>query len=456
MTLMTMVFGREKSFRLGESSFPTLEDFSLGLKNRTKYHYDGSIDTKTDQRGVVLTYGYTNERRPAFQSATLPTGGTLTVDNSVLSIGWGYDDVGRVNQVTSYATAGGSGTVANQVLYNFDGFGRKNAIYQNHSGTVDTGSTPSVQFQYDYAADGNNVVTNGGRLLTVTYPSTPNSPSNPRVLQYTYGGAGTATVDSVLGRVVSIGGTASGDTYVTYVYNGTGRPVQSQLQNGVTLDLFRGTSGTYAGLDRFGRTIDQYWYVVAGSTSVSVADIQYGYDLAGNRISHQDMVAGTASLDELYTYDGLNRLWSLNCGQLVSGTLSNPTAAEGWTLDALGNFTGYSQSSAAGTTTQSNNQFSLSNELTGFGTTVGTSWAPPAYDAASNMITMPQPNSPGNPFTAKYDAWNRLMQVSGTSTVAQYQYDGLNQRIVKQTYTGGSLSETRHFYYNDRWQVLEG
>jgi RHS repeat-associated protein len=37
---MTMVFGREKSFRLGESSFPIHEDFSLGLKNRTKYKYD--------------------------------------------------------------------------------------------------------------------------------------------------------------------------------------------------------------------------------------------------------------------------------------------------------------------------------------------------------------------------------------------------------------------------------
>ncbi len=40
MTPMTMVFGREKSFRLGESSFPIHEDFSLGLKNRTKYTYD--------------------------------------------------------------------------------------------------------------------------------------------------------------------------------------------------------------------------------------------------------------------------------------------------------------------------------------------------------------------------------------------------------------------------------
>jgi len=35
-----MVFGREKSLRLGEGSFQTHEDF-LVPENRTKYQYDG-------------------------------------------------------------------------------------------------------------------------------------------------------------------------------------------------------------------------------------------------------------------------------------------------------------------------------------------------------------------------------------------------------------------------------
>jgi len=39
--------------------------------------------------------------------------------------------------------------------------------------------------------------------------------------------------------------------------------------------------------------------------------------------------------------------------------------------------------------------------------------------------------------------------------VAEYSYDGRNFRIVKKTYDGGELDETRHFYYNRQWQCLE-
>jgi RHS repeat-associated protein len=438
-----------------DASLVTTTTYPDGGTVVVTYNLDGSPATQTDQRGTVLTFAYTVERRPQMQEVT--TVGSNT-DTSILSIRRDYDAMGRVQTISSCSDAGGSTTV-NQVQYAFDGLGRKTAIYQSHSGTVTIGSTPSTQFTYDPAYDGNNVLSNGGRLQMLTYP-------NGRQLAFGYNGSGTASVDSALSRVQAIGGTESTPvSYVTYSYNGAGRPVQSQLLNGTMLDLVIGTasgttSGIYAGLDRFGRTFDQRWRV-AGSTSVSVADIQYGYDLAGNRIYHQDTVAGTASLlDESYAYDGQNRLYNRSRGQLVSGTVSTPTAAEGWTLDALGNFTGYSQSSGAGTLTQSGNIFSLSNELTTFNTQGTTSWASPGYDAAGNMNVMPQPNSPANPYTATYDAWNRLVTVSaGTGTsatlVAQYKYDGLNQRIIKATYTGGTLSETRDFYYNDQWQVLE-
>jgi RHS repeat-associated protein len=39
--------------------------------------------------------------------------------------------------------------------------------------------------------------------------------------------------------------------------------------------------------------------------------------------------------------------------------------------------------------------------------------------------------------------------------VAEYEYDGRGRRIVKLTYSGGTLSETRHFYYSNDWQILE-
>jgi MFS superfamily sulfate permease-like transporter len=57
-----------------------------------------------------------------------------------------------------------------------------------------------------------------------------------------------------------------------------------------------------------------------------------------------------------------------------------------------------------------------------------------------------------------YDAWNRLVEVRAaddSTVVAQYEYDGRNFRTVKKSCSGGQLSETRHFYYNAGWQVLE-
>ncbi|HVS71952.1 MAG TPA: hypothetical protein VHQ47_11910 [Phycisphaerae bacterium] len=57
-----------------------------------------------------------------------------------------------------------------------------------------------------------------------------------------------------------------------------------------------------------------------------------------------------------------------------------------------------------------------------------------------------------------YDHLNRLTKIvdaSTSDTVAEYQYDGQTRRIVKKTYTSGTLTETRHFYWSSAWQDLE-
>lgn len=56
------------------------------------------------------------------------------------------------------------------------------------------------------------------------------------------------------------------------------------------------------------------------------------------------------------------------------------------------------------------------------------------------------PYEPPPPF---YDAWNRLVSLSGGIT-ASYEYDGLHRRIKRV-----ENSSTRHFYYNEQWQCLE-
>ncbi|MEZ6049203.1 MAG: RHS repeat domain-containing protein [Planctomycetaceae bacterium] len=80
----------------------------------------------------------------------------------------------------------------------------------------------------------------------------------------------------------------------------------------------------------------------------------------------------------------------------------------------------------------------------------------PAYDAAGNMTTIPKPAAPTAGYTATYDAFNRLVKLEdGANTVAEYEYDGLGQRIVKSVYASGALDHKQHAYFNGAWQTVE-
>jgi RHS repeat-associated protein len=88
--------------------------------------------------------------------------------------------------------------------------------------------------------------------------------------------------------------------------------------------------------------------------------------------------------------------------------------------------------------------------------TTGPAWADPVHDRAGNMTTIPKPADMTGTYTGIYDAWDRLVEVKeGSSTIAKYQYDGTSGRIVKVTYSGGSPSETRHYFFSSAWRVLE-
>ena len=90
------------------------------------------------------------------------------------------------------------------------------------------------------------------------------------------------------------------------------------------------------------------------------------------------------------------------------------------------------------------------NEITNITDIVGPQSSPIAHDRNGNMTILARSVSEGS-LTLTWDAWNRLVQIDdATSTVAGYQYDGLNRRIVK-TVSG---SDT-HFFYSTEWQVLQ-
>ena len=220
----------------------------------------------------------------------------------------------------------------------------------------------------------------------------------------------------------------------------------------------------YTGLDRFGRIVDLRWWNT--SANADVERIGHGHDRASNRLWRKTPVASAAgaNLDELYSYDGVNQLLSLNRGRLDSTQTSlvsnTKTFGEAWSLDMTGNWSGYQQDSDGDGTvnldqTRTHNVF---NETQSFTATAGDTWATPAYDRTGNMITVPSPLSPATTLTCVYDAWNRLVQVlDETTTIAEYQYDGRGFRILKRVpaQSNSTSDEFRHFYYSSNWQELE-
>jgi RHS repeat-associated protein len=252
---------------------------------------------------------------------------------------------------------------------------------------------------------------------------------------------------SRIGSLVDDDGTT---VLAAYTYLGVNRTAQVDFpEPGTRFTWLKQTGDTnpdpYNGWDRFGRAVDLRW--MKGSTYVE--RIQHGYDRASNRLYRRNLVANESKRqDELYHYDGLSQLDDFQRGVLNSGNngieSGTLTGQEQFNFDPTGNWNSYVVN--AGTPqTRTHNQ---ANELT----QIDSSSALVAQDAAGNMAKVPKPDNWGAGYDLKYDAWNRLVEVknSGGSTVATYGYDGLNRRITK---TVGS--DTRHYYYTDRWQIIE-
>jgi RHS repeat-associated protein len=167
------------------------------------------------------------------------------------------------------------------------------------------------------------------------------------------------------------------------------------------------------------------------------------------------------SFDELYSYDGLQRLKDMQRGTLNAGKtgVTAPTFAQCWSLDPTNNWYGFRESTTGGTWTLNQSRTSNTvNETTNITDIVAPTWITPAYDAAGNTTTLPQPAAASNGYAATYDAWNRLVKLVDTPTgnsVQVNQYDARTFRVERLSYTSGTLTETRHFYYTSQWQSLE-
>jgi YD repeat-containing protein len=376
-----------------------------GVADRVEFCYNraGERIAKRDQNGTVHAYEYDNLGRLLPDRITTLGAG---VDGSIRRISTVYDVIGNVKSVTSYD---GSDNVVNQVVYEYDSNGLLAKDFSNPSGAVAIASTPYIGYTYDVTKLG-DLFTKRLRLTTMKYPS-------GKILSYDYGTAGSN--DDLFSRVSAIKDGAA--SLVQYVYNGANTPMKTTY-NAPGLALDYTAAGT---LDNFGRVVDHAWK--KGATDV--VRIKHAYDRIGNRKYREDTVQTANS--ELYGYDGVNQIKSLNRGALNAGKTAVPTPnfTETWNFDGTGNWLQYNKNG-----TVENRTHNRANEIQ----------ATCTHDKNGNMTVMPG-------LKGKYDAWNRLVEVRDSANVllATYGYNGLNHRVKK---TVGGVVTTS--FFNSQWQEL--
>ena len=263
-------------------------------------------------------------------------------------------------------------------------------------------------------------------------------------------------MNSELSRIHSLVDSDGTTHLADYTYLGRDRTVQVDFpQPGAKFTYIKqGSEGNgdggdqYTGWDRFGRAIDLRW--IKNSSGAELERLKHGYDRASNRLYRKNLVApDTDKQDELYTYDGLSQLSIFQRGVLNTGRTAitgTPIAEEDFTFDPTGNWNEYVRK-ASGTPTTQTRTHNKANELTA----IDSSSSLVTEDAAGNMTKVPKPDDWSSAYDLKYDAWNRLVEVrDGSTVVATYAYDGLNRRTKKVM-----GSDTRHFYYTDKWQIIE-
>jgi len=212
------------------------------------------------------------------------------------------------------------------------------------------------------------------------------------------------------------------------------------------------TANNFAGLDRFGRVVDQLWSDYSG-TPTPVDQYKYTYDRAGNRTSRQNVLADAAAqeLSEAYLYDALDRLIDSDRGHFSGGLFVKSSDDQSWVLDGLGNFGTFTDQGTSQTRT-----VNAANEIQ----TISGTWADPTYDEAGNMISGPKPGSETTRLHYEYDAWHRLVAVYADDSqnpgepgalIAAYEYDATNRRIEKTVTPARQVD----YFYNQDWQLLE-
>ena len=232
-----------------------------------------------------------------------------------------------------------------------------------------------------------------------------------------------STDDDTLGRVSDLyDGNATGTLLVQYTYLGQGTPVRvdfnkiwrqrpdAPLQSGCSArEAIRTTvwissaAWSISGWDEFRRLRDP------GRNRARLRPSKQPCLSRGFRLVEEPNPSTPVYLDELYAYDGVDRLTNRQRGELAEDSnnqkiIQNKNFAEEWTLDALGNWTNFKQDTNGDNIWEfdQGRTHTVANEIDHY----RASSMNVLHDAAGNMIKRPSraigratTTSPGTPGT---------------------------------------------------------
>jgi YD repeat-containing protein len=302
---------------------------SGGNRIEVTYYSNGSLHTRTDQRGVTLTYKYDDDGTRLSQAVS---GTTVEGDRKV---SYTYTDLQQRATIATYSDADGT-ALTSQITYTYNGLGQVTSEEQERlrPGTPTANYTGTVEYAYDTTAP-SDAFTKGHRRLATKYP-------NGRIVHQVYGASG--SIADTISRVTALAGDGGstnwpipddlvvGDTIVEYEFLGSGTPVTKAYPgpsvklstwewDGSEWDenpLADDTSG--GRFDRLGRVVRHHWGWVdtsghLGGTQTapdSIFHIGHTYDRVSNvEAKTRNVYSGTSpewDMSETYTYDDLHRL----------------------------------------------------------------------------------------------------------------------------------------------------
>jgi YD repeat-containing protein len=168
------------------------------------YNRQGQQTLVVDQRGCQHAYDYDGLGRQIHDRALSLGTSAVGASRRLSTV---YNTRGMVDTVTTWDNPlVGFGTVLNQVQNVYNDFGQQTHSYQAHDGSVNTSTTPKVQ--YSYANGSANTI----RMTGMTYPS-------GRGLTYSYGtGSG---INDACSRIESVINTSDSVNLGTYQYLGS-------------------------------------------------------------------------------------------------------------------------------------------------------------------------------------------------------------------------------------------